>query len=299
MSGGLLVAGSINHDLVVAVERLPGPGETVLGGELAEHDGGKGANAAAAAGRLGARVWMVGATGGDSRGERARDALAAAGVDIGTVEILEDAPTGVAVVAVDAAGENQILVAPGANAEVTAALVAHALKSLPADAVLVSCEIPDDAVAAAVRGAHARGLPCVLNPAPARPSLLELAELAPVLTPNRAEAARLAGAEAPEAAGAALAARTGAPVVVTLGAGGALLVAPGGPVRRFPARVADVVDTTGAGDAFNGALAWRLALGEELEDAVPYAVAAAGLAVGTPGARAPLTAAAVERALRR
>ncbi len=298
--GGLLVVGSINHDLVVAVERLPGPGETVLGGELAEHDGGKGANAAAAAGRLGAQVWMTGATGGDARGERARDALAAAGVHIGTVEILEDAPTGVAVVAVDAAGENQILVAPGANAAVTAELVERALDEVPADAVLVSCEIPDAAVAAAVRGAQARGLPCVLNPAPARPSLLELAGLAPVLTPNRAEATRLAGgADGPEAAGAALAGRTGAPVVVTLGAEGALLVAPDGTVRHFPARVADVVDTTGAGDAFNGALAWRLALGEALEDAVRYAVAAAGLAVGTPGARAPLTAAAVERALGR
>jgi ribokinase len=299
MSGGLLVVGSINHDLVVAVERLPGPGETVMGGELAEHDGGKGANAAAAAGRLGARVWLAGATGGDARGERARDALAAAGVDIGQVSVLDDVPTGVAVVAVDAAGENQILVAPGANAEVAEPLVEQALAAVPADAVLVSCEIPDDAVAAAVRGARARGLPCVLNPAPARPSLLELAALAPVLTPNRAEAARLAGVDGPEAAGAGLAARTGAPVVVTLGAEGALLVAPGGAVRHFPARVADVVDTTGAGDAFNGALAWRLALGAALEDAVPYAVAAAGLAVGTPGARAPLTAAAVERALRR
>jgi ribokinase len=298
MSGGLLVVGSLNHDLVVAVERLPGPGETVLGGELAEHDGGKGANAAAAAGRLGARVRMVGAAGGDARGERARDALQAAGVDTSAVAVLEDVPTGVAIVAVDPDGENQILVAPGANAEVTPALVERALDTAPADAVLVSCEIPDAAVAAAVRGARSRGLPCVLNPAPARPALLALAELGPIFTPNRAEAARLAGEEEPEAAGAALAARTGEPVVVTLGAAGALLVRPGGAARHVEASATRVVDTTGAGDAFNGALAWRLSLGEPLEDAVGYAVAAAGLAVGTPGARAPLTAAAVERALR-
>ena len=113
MSGRLLVVGSVNHDLVVAVERLPAPGETVLGAELVERDGGKGANAAAAAARLGASVAMVGATGADARGDGARAALEAAGVDVALVARLEDAPTGVAVVAVDAAGENQIVVAPG------------------------------------------------------------------------------------------------------------------------------------------------------------------------------------------
>jgi ribokinase len=300
MSGRLLVVGSLNHDLVVAVERLPGAGETVLGGELVERDGGKGANAAAAAGRLGATVAMVGATGADARGEGARRALEDAGVDVALVARLEDRPTGVAVVAVDAAGENQIVVAPGANAALTAAHVERALAARAGalDALLVSCEVPDEAIAAAVRGAHAQGLRCVLNPAPARASLLALARWAPLLTPNRTEAARLSGEEEPEAAAAALTARTGAAVVVTLGAGGALLALPeGGPPARFPARAVAVRDTTGAGDAFNGALGARLALGDDLGAAVAYAVAAAGCAVSTLGARAPLTPGAVAAAL--
>jgi ribokinase len=292
MTGRLLVVGSLNHDLVVAVERLPGAGETVLGADLVERDGGKGANAAAAAARLGAAVAMVGSTGADARGEEARRALADVGVDVAHVERLEDRPTGVAVVAVDPDGENQIVVAPGANAGLTAAAVERALdaRAGAVDALLVSCEVPDEAVAAAVRGAHARDLRCVLNPAPARPSLLALARWAPLLTPNRTEAALLSGEEEPEAAAAALAARTGAPVVVTLGADGALLALPdGAPVTRFPARAVAVRDTTGAGDAFNGALGARLALGDELDAAVAYAVAAASCAVTTPGARAPLT----------
>ena len=247
MSGRLLVVGSVNHDLVVAVERLPAPGETVLGAELEEHEGGKGANAATAAARLGAAVAMVGAVGAEERGDGALAALTAAGVDVALVERRDDAPTGVAVVAVDGAGENQIVVAPGANATVTAAQVERALEERAGavDAVLVSCEVPDEAVAAAVRGAHARGLRCVLNPAPARPSLLELARWAPLLTPNRAEAAALAGEEDAEAAATALAGRTGAPVVVTLGEDGALLVGagrgaalprPGGPRARHDGR---------------------------------------------------------------
>ena len=301
MSGRLLVVGSLNLDLIVTVERLPRPGETVLGADLVERDGGKGANAAAAAARLGASVAMVGATGADDRGDAARHALARDGVDVEHVERLEDRPTGVAVVAVDPAGENQIVVAPGANAALTPAHVEQALaaRAGAVDALLVSCEVADEAIAAAVRGAHEQGLPCVLNPAPARASLLALARWAPLLTPNRMEAALLSGEEEPEAAAAALAARTGAPVVVTLGPAGALLARPdGGPATPFEARSVAVRDTTGAGDAFNGALGARLALGDALEPAVAYAVAAAGCAVGTLGARAPLNPDAVAAALR-
>ena len=282
MSGRLLVVGSVNHDLVVAVERLPAPGETVLGGRAGGARRGQGRERGG--GRRAAR--RVGGDGrrdgrGRARGRRARRRWRRRAWTSRCVARLEDAPTGVAVVAVDAAGENQIVVAPGANAAVTAAQVEAALaaRAGAVDAVLVSCEMPDEAVAAAVRGAHERGLRCVLNPAPARPSLLELAPWAPLLTPNRAEAARLAGEDEPESAAVALAARTGAPVVVTLGEAGALLVdGRRGAVAALPGpRGRRCVDTTGAGDAFNGALGARLALGDALADAVAYAVAAAGL----------------------
>ncbi len=287
MSGRLLVVGSINHDLVVTLDDLPRAGETVLGAQLVERDGGKGANAAAAAAQLGANVMIVGAVGTDARGERALDALLVAGVDVSLVERLETAVTGVAIVAVDAAGENQIIVAPGANAMLTADQVEQAVATAP-DAVLVSREIPDAAVAAAVRGASARGITCVLNPAPARSAVLDLARHAAILTPNRTEAAQLTGRDDPDGAASALAARTGAPVIVTLGERGALLRVPGRPTRTYPAPSVKAVDTTGAGDAFNGALAAGLALGHELEAAVANAVAAAGRSVETLGARAPL-----------
>jgi ribokinase len=288
VTGRLLVVGSINHDMVVTLESLPRPGETVLGADLVERDGGKGANAAAAAAQLGATVSMVGAVGTDPRGERAIAVLEAAGVDVSWVERLPEHATGVAIVAVDDAGENQIVVAPGANARLTAAHVERALGQ-EADAVLVSCEIPDDAVAAAVRGAGARGLPCILNPAPARAAVLELARHTAILTPNRTEAAQLTGRDDPDGAASALAARTGAPVIVTLGERGALLRVPGRATRKYPAPTVPVVDTTGAGDAFNGALGAGLALGHELEAAVANAVAAAARSVETLGARAPLT----------
>jgi len=288
VSGRLLVVGSINHDMVVTLESLPRPGETVLGADLVERDGGKGANAAAAAAQLGATVAMVGAVGTDPRGERAIAALEHVGVDVARVERLPEHATGIAIVAVDGAGENQIVVAPGANARLTAAHVERALEQ-DADAVLVSCEIPDEAVATAVRGAGARGLPCILNPAPARAAVLELARHTAILTPNRTEAAQLTGRDDPDGAASALAARTGAPVIVTLGERGALLRMPGRATRKYPAPTVAVVDTTGAGDAFNGALGAGLALGHELEAAVANAVAAAARSVETLGARAPLT----------
>jgi len=278
VSGRLLVVGSINHDLVVTLENLPRAGETVLGADLVERDGGKGANAAAAAAQLGASVAMVGAVGTDARGERALDALLVAGVDVSLVERLDTALTGVAIVAVNLSGENQIIVAPGANGSVTAAQVEQAVGTAP-DAVLVSCEIPDAAVAAAVEGASARGITCVLNPAPARSAVLDLARHAAILTPNRTEAAQLTGRDDPDGAASALAARTGAPVIVTLGERGALLRVPGRPTRTYPAPAVKAVD---------GALAAGLALGHELEAAVANAVAAASRSVATLGARAPL-----------
>ena len=284
MARDVFVIGSINVDLVVRAQTLPAPGETVTGGTFERHGGGKSANQAVAAARAGASVRMIGAVGDDDLGEEAVGQLAAEGIDTSRIARL-GAPTGVALIAVDAAGENQIAVASGANAELSPAAVEAALDGAPEGAVaLLGLEVPDATVLPAARAARAAGLTVVLNPAPARPLGDELLSLAPILTPNGGEAAALSGEDEPEAAASALAARTGAPVVVTIGAGGALLVS-GDDVERVPAPAVEAVDTTGAGDAFNGALAAALAGGAALAEAVREAVAVAAESVRRPGAR--------------
>lgn len=285
--GTVVVVGAINVDLVTRAARLPGPGETVVGGALERFGGGKGANGAVAAARLGAEVRLVGAVGADDDGRRTRDELAAEGVDVTGVAVLEGVATGAALIVVDASGENQIAVAGGANDAVTVEHVLAALAvALPgAGAVLVSAELPDATVAAAVDAAAAAGLPCVLNPAPARAALLDAAGRGAILTPNAGEARTLAGVDDVSEAARRLASRTGAAVVVTRGADGAVVQEPGGPAVALPARPADVVDTTGAGDAFNGALAAGLAAGRPLRGAVDRALVVGALAVGHAGAR--------------
>jgi ribokinase len=316
----VLVVGSINVDLVVSVSRLPSAGETVAGGRFAQFGGGKSANQAVAAARLGASVAFVGAVGRDELGATALAELESEGIDVSGVSRL-DAPTGVALIAVDAAGENQIAVASGANAALTPAhitppLTAHlrtpaaasppaaaaspptaaaspptaagspatpaASRPAPAGVVLLGHEVSPEVVAAAARAANAAGWPVVLNPAPARD--LPDARFA-VLTPNASEAAELTGRDDPEAAARALVERTGAAVLVTLGGAGALLLEPGGSPERLPAAKVDVVDTTGAGDTVNGALAAELARGVALPDAARFALAAAALSTIAPGAR--------------
>ncbi|WP_242623285.1 PfkB family carbohydrate kinase [Pseudonocardia sediminis] len=289
----VVVVGAVNVDLVVAAARLPGPGETVVGGDLARYGGGKGANAAVAAARAGAPVELVGAVGADAEGTGAVDELCAEGVGTCGVARLDGVPTGVALIVTDDAGENQIAVGAGANARVDADAVRTALDGVldRAGCVLVSTEIPDDAVVAAVRAAGAAGVACVLNPAPVTGAVLDLLGDAPVLTPNRSELADLhTRAGLPDAAddrarAVALAGRTGAPVVVTLGGDGVLLAHPDGAVREIPAGAAQVRDTTGAGDTFNGVLAAGLAAGRDLSDAAATAVVAASLSVASEGAR--------------
>ncbi len=282
----VVVVGSVNADLVVSVERLPRAGETVTGGTFARHGGGKGANQAVAAVRAGAAVAMVGAVGADDLGEEALRELAAEGIDVAAVARLDDAATGVAAIVVDGRGENLIAVASGANAEVDGTLVEEAVERLiergTSGVVLMQQEIPEDVVLAGIRAARAAGWQAVLNPAPARPLPDDLAGV--ILTPNADEARALAGQDDVEAAAHALASRTGAPVLVTVGADGALLVADSG-VERVPAPVVEVVDTTGAGDAVNGALAAELAAGRPLIEAVRFAMAAAGLSTRAAGAR--------------
>jgi len=277
----VIVVGSINTDLVVVGERLPAAGETVSGGRFSQHGGGKGANAAVAAARLGAHVSMVGAVGRDPFGDEALELLRSEGVDTGWVA-RADAPTGVALITVDAAGENQIAVASGANAEVGAEAVERALRAACPGVVLTNHEIPLEARLAAARAASG---PVVLNPAPAREIPDELNALGPILTPNAGEAAELTGEHDPEAAARALAERTGAPALVTLGPQGALCASNGSDTFLAPAPRVTPVDTTGAGDAFNGALAVALAEGLELRDAVAFAVAAAALSTRAEGAR--------------
>jgi ribokinase len=278
----VVVVGSINADLVVSVPSLPGPGETVTGGRFARHGGGKGANQAVAAARLGADVALVGAVGDDEMGSAALAELAAEGIDVSAVARLAGEATGVALIMVDAAGENTIAVASGANARVDAA--GGALGG-PAGVVLLGHEVPETAVLAGARAARDAGWLPVLNPAPARPLPDALLALAPVLTPNASEACALAGEADPEAAAVALARSTGAPVLVTLGARGALLI-DGERREPIPAPSVEAVDTTGAGDALNGALAAELAGGAALADAARVAVAAASLSTRRAGARA-------------
>ena len=273
----VVVVGSINVDLVVAVSRLPRAGETVAGGRFARHGGGKGANQAVAAARLGASVAFVGAVGDDEMGDEAVRALASEGIDVSGVSRLED-PTGVALIVVDSAGENQIAVASGANA----ALIVRDLDLSGEGVMLLNHEIAPSVVEGAARLAAGAGWRVVLNPAPAR--ALTDAPIA-ALTPNASEAAELTGCDDPADAARALLAQTGAAVLITLGGDGALLLAPDGAPERLPATRVDVVDTTGAGDTVNGALAAELAACRPLRDAALFALRAAALSTTAAGAR--------------
>jgi ribokinase len=293
-AGGLAVVGAINVDLVVASERLPRAGETVVGEGPRTFGGGKGANAAVAAARAGGAVVLIGAVGEDQTGAETLERLAAEGVDVGGVARLAEAPTGVALIVVDAAGENQIAVGAGANGALDAATVRAALEPRIAElgCVLVSTEIPDDAVLAAVDVAAAAGVRCVLNPAPPTPAVEQSVPRGALLTPNAGELEDLLRrlGEPPVVGGEiatmaiALSRLSEAPVIVTRGGDG-VLIADGERVTQLPAPAAEVVDTTGAGDTFNGVLATRLAAGDDLGRAAELAVAAASISVGARGAR--------------
>jgi ribokinase len=286
----LAVLGAINVDLVVRGPRLPAPGETVIGGAFSQHQGGKGGNQAVAAARaLGdvARVALVGAVGHDPYGDAAREVLALEGVDVSTVAVDRGAPTGVALIAVGASGENQISVAAGANAGLTPSGVTEQLDGLgEVSGVLASLEVPLDAVEAAVRWARKRAAFAIVNPAPARPEVHDLLTLATHVTPNEREVAVLAAqAEEPRGAAARLAAAyPDLEVIVTLGPDGALANGPGGELRE-PGSKLRVVDTTGAGDCCNGVFAAGLMEGRPLPEALHRACVAAALSVTVEGAR--------------
>jgi ribokinase len=264
------VVGSANLDLVASTVRHPAPGETVLATGYAEHPGGKGLNQAVSAARSGARVAFVGAVGDDDAGRRLSSVMGDDGIDATHVVVVAT-PTGRALIIVDSAGENSIVVVPGANHQLAAP------EELPdASVVLAQLEVPIDVVVAAFEIARRRHSTTVLNPAPATQLPAALLEACDVIVPNQHEVELLGGAEALLAAG------CGA-VVVTRGAQG-VDVHTGAGVVHVATPTVDVVDTTGAGDAFSGALAARLAEGDELLDAVRWAAVAGALATTTHGA---------------
>lgn len=277
----VIVVGSINVDLFVYVHRLPRPGETVIGGKFSRAHGGKGANQAVAAARLGADVVFVGMVGDDDLGRSALEELGKEGVSLDEVRIGGN-HTGVAQILVEDSGENMIAVATGANSDVSAEMVVDSLARINVDGAVVGAvlEIPDSAVAAAATVAAERGWRFILNPAPARTVSKDLLKRCYLLTPNEHEVAEL-GVDSPEDL-----LRGGAEAVaVTRGAAGAELLRPGLPPHRRSAFEVTAVDTTGAGDAFSGAVAWALADGAGLEAALELASGAAALSTQQRGAR--------------
>jgi ribokinase len=285
----IAVVGSANVDLVARTHRLPRPGETVIGEGFVIVPGGKGANQAVACAKLGVPTRFVGRVGRDPFGDLLVATLIAARVGIDGVARDADAPSGVAMIMVDGEGHNTILVASGANGRLTVEDVNAAAGLLAADAVLLQLEIPVAAVERAAAIARARGARVILNPAPARELPRSLLGLADVLNPNQSELELLAGVRVAGVGDAERAARVliglGVPaVVVTLGAAGALVVADDG-AWHLPGYKVDVVDTTGAGDAFNGGLAVGLVDGLGLCDAARFANAAGALATTALGAQ--------------
>ncbi|HUG32046.1 MAG TPA: ribokinase [Acidimicrobiia bacterium] len=297
MQPDVVVIGSINHDLTVVTSRFPAPGETVLGSDHYSGGGGKGANQAVAAARLGARVALVGRVGDDEHGDALRTALVDYGVEVSAVSIDREAPTGLAVITVDDTADNMIVVSPGANARLTPGDLDGDLIGSAA-VVLTQLEIPLETVIAAAELATGT---FILNPAPARHLPRDLLERVDVLVPNRSELAIISRAEEPatieEAIRAVRRLERNALTVVTLGSTGAVIV-DGETERHVPAPDVVPIDPTGAGDAFCGALAHALAGGSEPTEAVTRAVVAGALATTRRGAQPAMpTAAEIEEML--
>ncbi len=266
----IAVVGSLNMDYTLQVERLPHEGETVKALRMAVSAGGKGANQAVAARRLGARVAMIGAVGDDDAGRELHKRLMMDGVDVTGVQTLGDR-TGMAQITIDATGENTIIVLPGANAEVTAATIdQHANLLEDADYVLIQLEIPMEAVLHAARESNRLGRRVILNPAPAQDLPQEIYRYIDIFTPNETELKRLSGCSNTIEGARWLLKQGVKRVVVTLGARGCYYM---DEIRSMevPSIEVQAVDATGAGDAFNGALAVKLAEGCSFEDALRFA----------------------------
>jgi len=289
----IFVIGSSNTDMVVKADKLPLPGETVIGGMFLMNPGGKGANQAVSAARLGSAVTFVTKVGNDIFGKQALQQFQRENINTAYVTIDTEHPSGVALIGVDAKGENSIIVAPGANRHLSRKIVEQALEAIPGPAiVLMQLEIPIDIVEFAIARAHARGCKVILNPAPVQqldPGVLKHLYL---ITPNEFEAEMLTGIRVTDLATAEEAARRlhqlGVPnIVITLGPRGAYLHT-ASVARLIPAPPVTAVDTTAAGDCFNGALAVALAEGQPMEEAVSFACKAASISVTRMGAQSSL-----------
>ncbi|MCC6492299.1 MAG: ribokinase [Pirellulales bacterium] len=289
MPANIVVVGSSNTDMIIKLDRIPRPGETRLGGEFLTAAGGKGANQAVAAAKAGGDVTLVARVGQDMFGERAVAGLVDNGVNVDHVQF-DKSPSGVALIFVGDDGENSIGVASGANAKLSPADVRKAKSAInAADIVVMQLETPLETIQAASDLAAAAGATVILNPAPAQRLPAKLLKRVTILTPNETEAELLTGVkvdseEACEQAADILLAKGVEIVVITLGSQGAY-VAPADSKQRGPGFVAKAVDTTAAGDVFNGALAVALAEGRPLTAAVRFANAAGAIAVTRIGAQ--------------
>ncbi len=285
------VIGSSNTDMVVKTSRFPTPGETVLGGEFFVFPGGKGANQAVAAARMGADVRFFCALGDDSFGQQARQGYAREGIRTDAILKVPDTATGVALITVNEAGENEIVVAPGANARLTAEfLKEQALLLQETDLALAQLEIPIAVISFLAGFCREKGIPLLLNPAPAQPLASDLLEGLFAISPNQSETERLTGIrpDSPataEKAAAVLRKQGVENVAITLGAAGVFYLGTEGKFQLPPPRV-KAIDTTAAGDVFNGVLAAGLASGNTWKDSLIRANRAAALSVTRMGAQA-------------
>jgi len=286
----IVVVGSSNTDMIIRVPRIPRAGETLLGGEFLTAAGGKGANQAVGAARAGGKVAFIARVGRDAFGDQAIAGLLRDGIDVSRVFRDKLTPSGVALIFVAQDGENSIAVAGGANAKLSPSDVKKAAGVIRSGAFLVAqLETPLATVSAAVEMAVKAGVPVILNPAPARPLPNSLLERISILTPNETEAELLTGIKVTDAAAAAkacskLRSRGVGIVILTLGERGAFLADANGQ-RLVPGFKVKTVDSTAAGDIFNGALSVALAEGKAVFDAVRFANAAAALSVTRLGAQ--------------
>lgn len=289
-AGNLVVLGSINADHILNLETFPTPGETVTGNQYQVAFGGKGANQAVAAGRSGANIAFIACTGDDDTGERVRKQLASDNIDIAPVSVVAGESTGVALIFVNAEGENVIGIHAGANAALTTERV-EAQRGIiaGAEALLMQLESPVESVLAAAKIAHENHTSVVLNPAPACVLSDELLALVDIITPNETEAEKLTGIRVgndDDAARAALALHDKGigTVIITLGSRG-VWASVNGEGRRVPGFKVKAIDTIAAGDTFNGALVTALLEGKAMDDAIRFAHAAAAIAVTRKGAQ--------------